>query len=154
MSSHAPDQDVNDEHRYGRFYNEIFYILPKKNIDGLDSQKKLIKDFFELLNNKKIYEQQIRTQEMNRKTVQEMNEAQTFTPKLAPKTSRINRSQMRDQLSQKQYIKKLYMRSREKSLKIENLRQECIDKELMNCTFQPRTNHKDVSTKVKYKWFV
>lgn len=33
------------------------------------------------------------------------------------------------------------------------MRQESIEKELQNCTFQPRTNHKNVPVRVLYDWF-
>ena len=45
-----------DQHIYGNYVNDIFYVIPRRKIDGVGCQKQLIQDFYDILNNKKMYE--------------------------------------------------------------------------------------------------
>jgi hypothetical protein len=45
-----------NEHAYGNYVNDVFYVIPRRQIEGVGCQKQLIKDFYEILNNKKSYE--------------------------------------------------------------------------------------------------
>lgn len=56
-------------------------------------------------------------------------------------------------MTRKQYSSRLHQRSVEKKVKLENIRLENQEKEMENCTFQPRTNHKNVPVRVLNDWF-
>jgi len=45
-----------NEHTYGNYVNDVFYVIPRRQINGVGCQKQLIQDFYEILNNKKSYE--------------------------------------------------------------------------------------------------
>jgi hypothetical protein len=93
------DQKSNfgeDQHPYGNFVNDIFYVIPRRKIDGVGCQKQLIQDFYDILNNKKMYEQQLRREKSTSKTRTEIREKEPFKPKLAPGTNKFTRSQERN----------------------------------------------------------
>lgn len=72
---------------------------------------------------------------------------------MAPKTNKFAKSQERESLTRSQYSSRLHQRSAEKRVKLENIRLENQEKEMEKCTFQPRTNHKNVPVRVLYDWF-
>lgn len=81
------DQKSNmgeNEHSYGNYVNDIFYVIPRRQIEGVGCQKQLIQDFYEILNNKKTYEQQLRREKSTSKTRSEISKKETFKPKMAP----------------------------------------------------------------------
>ena len=56
-------------------------------------------------------------------------------------------------LTRSQYSSRLHQRSAEKRARVEQIKKEAIEKELENCTFEPRTNHMNVPVRVLYDWF-
>lgn len=155
MTSSQPEvsQLGEDQHIYGNYVNDVFYVVPRRKVGGIGCQKLLIEDFYEILNNKKMYERQLRKEKSTSRTRSEMRRKETFRPVLAPRTGKFRRSQERDSLTRSQYSSRLHQRSAEKGARVERIRQESIEKEVENCTFEPRTNHKNVPVRVLYDWF-
>lgn len=56
MTEDIQQNDMENEHPYGHFVNDIFYIMAKKNVEWQECQKRFIKDFYDILNNKRVYE--------------------------------------------------------------------------------------------------
>ena len=69
-----------DQHIYGNFVNDIFYVIPRRKVDGIGCQKLLIQDFYDILNNKKMYERQLRREKSSSKTRSDMRRKETFKP--------------------------------------------------------------------------
>ena len=57
-----------DEHKYGNYFNEIFYVIARRKKDGVGCQKLLIQDFYEILNNKKMYERSLKIEKSTSRT--------------------------------------------------------------------------------------
>lgn len=108
-----------------------------RNAEGEQKQRQqmLIKDFYELLNNKKNFERQVNLKARQQKTLMEMRLEETHKPKLAPMTSRHLSVKSRGDLSHRDYSNVLASRSMTKLEKIRKQKQENEIKEVEGCTF-------------------
>ena len=69
-----------------------------------------------------------------------MREQETRRPALAPNTKNLKSYRDRSSMSRDEYSKLLHTRSEVKQQKKEKNKQEMLEKELEECTFEPRIN--------------
>jgi hypothetical protein len=104
--------------KYGYCFNGSFHIK------SLAQKKELIKDFYDLLNNKKTFDRNINSKANTMKTKIDMRTNETFKPALAPGTARHLSVQKREQMSRHDYSNTLASRSEQKLDKLYMLKQE------------------------------
>ena len=67
-------------------------MITRRKRDGVGCQKVLIQDFYEILNNKKMYERSLKVEKSTSRTRSAIKSKETFKPKMAPKTAQFARS--------------------------------------------------------------
>ena len=130
------DEDfiVND---YGYSIDGVFFISNMNENDLKSNQTRLIKDFYGLLNNKKLFSRQANLQAHKLKSLTEMRIQETYRPKLAPLSSRIVTNSARGHLSKKDYSTVLHQKNPIKQQRIQKLKEDKLREEVKGCTFKP-----------------
>ena len=104
--------------KYGYCLDGVFFVKTTAK------QKELIKDFYDLLSNKKTFDRNINSKANQIKIKSDMRANETFRPALAPGTARHISVQRREQLSALDYSNTLATRSTSKLQKLYMLKQD------------------------------